>query len=232
MGADSFFDALRGEHEAIHAATLAHPFVQGIGRGDLSAGAFRYYLEQDYQFLRAYVRVIARAVAAANDLATAARLASFLHATLAVEIDALQRLSTAFGGDPSQLDAVEPAAACHAYTSHLLAASAEGSLLVTLAAMLPCQWGYGEIGRALALLPPPADDRFAGWIAEYAAPEYHAHVVWLVDCLDILARAASSGEREQARRAFAHSTRHELAFWEMALTASRAGAGRRRGAPS
>jgi thiaminase/transcriptional activator TenA len=216
MAGNSFFARLRAENAETHHRALEHPTVLGIGDGTLSDDTFRYYLEQDYQFLLRYVRVIARAVASSPDLPTSTQLAELLHSTLAVEIDALVELYRAFGGERPGLDEAEPAPACQAYTDHLLATSSGGSLLVILAAMLPCQWGYGEIGRALHARGLPADPRFARWIEEYASAEYGALVEWVVARFDALATAAGSDEREQARRAFALSTRYELAFWEMA----------------
>ncbi|MGH9176825.1 MAG: hypothetical protein ACRD1H_20825, partial [Vicinamibacterales bacterium] len=118
MATDSFFAILCVGNADAHHMGLCHPAVLGIGDGSLPEATFRYYIEQDYQFLRRYVRVIAQAVAASEDLPTATKLAELLHSTLAVEIDALVGLYAAFGGLPEALDATEPAPTCQAYTDH------------------------------------------------------------------------------------------------------------------
>lgn len=215
------FGELVAENAALHSATLAHPVVRGIGTGTLQPAEFRHYLEQDFQFLTRYLRVIALAVASAPDTATMARLAELLHATLAVEIDALRALYTSFDGIPSALDDTVPAPACRAYTDHLLRVALQHDPLVTLAAMLPCQWGYGDIGRALLQHGLPQDTRFAGWISAYASDEYHALVNWAVGRFNLLADEASSAQREGARAAFSVSAAYELEFWEMAWTGRR-----------
>lgn len=218
MAQTSFFATLCDDNAGIHHIGLAHPMVRGIGAGSLPEESFRFYIEQDYQFLRRYVRVIAQAVAVSPDLPTATQLAHLLHGTLAVEIDALVELYEAFGGERSRLDEVSPAPACQAYTDHLLASAASGNLLVILASILPCQWGYREIGRSLLREGLPHDERFARWIQEYASHEYGNLVDWVIERFDSLATGTGPADRERARYAFALSTRYELGFWEMAWT--------------
>jgi thiaminase/transcriptional activator TenA len=217
----SLFASLCAEQRDRHACALAHPVVRGIGAGTLPESTFRYYLEQDYQFLLRYARVLGHAVAQSGDLPTTTRLAELLHSTLAVEIDALASLYAAFGGTRADLHATRPAPTCRAYTDHLLATAARGDLLLTLAAILPCQWGYREIGRALAAGSPPADPRYAGWVAEYASEEYGALVDWLVARFETLSDEAGAASREAAHAIFALSSHYELAFWEMAAVGER-----------
>jgi thiaminase/transcriptional activator TenA len=215
---EGFFGELLAENAPLHSATLAHPFVIGIGNGSLEPSAFRFYLEQDFQFLERYLRVIALAVAAAPDMASMTHLAELLHATLAVEIDALRGLYASFDGEPAMLGTTRPAPTCRAYTDHLLRVAQQQDLLATLAAMLPCQWGYGDIGKALQGRGLPSDMRFAGWISEYASAEYHASVGWAIKCFNELAEDSGIGQRAVARDAFRVSARYEYDFWQMAWT--------------
>lgn len=212
----SFFDELCARNAATHHTSLEHPVVAGIGRGDLPEATFRGYIEQDFLFLCAYVRVLARAVAASPSLDDATMLAELLHATLTVEIAALRELYAAFDGEPDALDVTPMASTTRAYTNHLLASSAEGSLPLILASILPCQWGYREIGRHLAARGLPADPRYARWIGEYASDDYGTLVDRIITRFDALARAASDWERERCREVFAASSVYEHGFWEMA----------------
>jgi thiaminase/transcriptional activator TenA len=212
----SAFVALCRDNDGLHRAALHHPVVRAIGDGSLAPETFRFYLEQDYQFLLRYARVLAQAVSASPDLPTARRLADLLHATLAVEIDALVDLYATFDGDPDRLERTAPAPTCQAYTDHLLASAASGELLVILAAVLPCQWGYREIGRDLARRGMPAHPGYARWIEEYASDAYSALVDWLTERFDQLAAGAGYPALERAATAFELSSRYELGFWEMA----------------
>ena len=218
MRVDSCFATLTAENAASHAAALNHPAVLGIGDGSLPEETFRYYIEQDYTYLLRYIRVLAQAVAASRDLPTATTLAELVHSTLSIEVGALIELYVAFGGVREALDTVRPSPTCQAYTDHLLASASSGNLFVILASVLPCQWGYREIGHHLRGRGLPDDERYARWIEEYASDEYGALVDWLVCRFDELAASDSQSNVAAAREVFALSTHYELAFWQMAWT--------------
>lgn len=216
MGMDSFFAELTVENAAGHQAALTHPAVLGIGDGSLPVETFRYYIEQDFNYLLRYIKVLALAVAASPDLPTATRLAELVNSTLVIEVDALIELYATFGGTREALDGTRPAPTCQAYTDHLLATASHGNLLVILAGILPCQWGYRDIGRTLHRRGLPDDERYARWIEEYASDEYGALVDWLICRFDDLAAHDSEANIASARQAFSLSTRYEHAFWQMA----------------
>ncbi len=216
MRTDSFFAELTAENAASHEATLSHPAVLGIGDGSLPEATFRYYIEQDYNYLRHYVRVLALAVAASPDLPTATKLAELVSTTLSIEVGALIELYAAFGGVRDALDVIRPAPTCQAYTDHLLATTISGNLLVILAGVLPCQWGYREIGHHLRRRGLPDDERYARWIEEYASDGYGTLVDWLICRFNALAVGESDANLQAARNAFALSTHYEHAFWQMA----------------
>lgn len=215
-GQPSLFAELRNANAELHQQTLAHPVVQGIGSGTLQEATFRYYIEQDFQFLLRYVRVLSHAAASGDDLYTTLELTKLVNSTIDVEIDSLRDLYQRFDGDPSYLDQIAPAPTCVAYTSHLQETALKHNLLVTLAAILPCQWGYREIGRHLKQTGLPDDSRYAAWIEEYAADEFSELVDWVVERLDELARQAGPADHARAHEAFELSARYEHGFWQMA----------------
>ncbi|HYI14385.1 MAG TPA: thiaminase II, partial [Thermomicrobiales bacterium] len=134
---------------------------------------------------------------------------------------ALIDLYAAFGGGRDALDTTRPAPTAQAYTDHLLATSTTGNLLVILASVLPCQWGYREIGHHLRRRGLPDDERYARWIEEYASDEYGSLVDWIVCRFDELATGESDANIAAARHTFALSTHYEHAFWQMAWTQER-----------
>ncbi len=212
----SFARELQERHRALHAATLAHPFVRGIGDGTLPVERFRFYVEQDYVFLIEYGRVLALAVAKGRELDGMARFAELLHATLNVEMALHRGYAGKFGIAAGDLARVAAAPTTYAYTRHLLATAYAGAAAEIAAALLPCQWGYGQIGRALAAAPPADQPLYAEWIAMYAGEDYHALVAGLVEGFDALAAVESAAARERLDQIYLLSSRYEWAFWEMA----------------
>lgn len=213
---DSLFRKLTTRTADLHQQTLAHPTVGGIGDGSLPEATFRYYIEQDYQFLTRYVKVMALGISASADLAITTRLAELLHTTLAVEMDALRSLYRQFGGDATELTMIARSPTCAAYTNHLMSVASERDLLLILASILPCQWGYREIGRSLKASGLPTDERYAAWIEEYADEAYGELVDWIIQTLDLLAERAGEDALDRAHEVFHLSAEYEHRFWEMA----------------
>jgi thiaminase/transcriptional activator TenA len=189
-----------------------HPMVAAIGTGTLPHETFRFYFEQNLQYLDAYARAIALTAGGARTPGALTTLTRFLAQIVEVEIPANVRFLDRLGG-PSEggLPALLPTS--YAYTRHILEA-ARDSTAVALAALLPCQWSYGEIGRRL-VRSVPADPVYADWIAMFAGDGYDELVVASTELLDGLCR---DDERPRTTDAFDRSTRYEIAFWDMAWT--------------
>src|SRR4051812_15891589 len=149
--------------------TLTHPFVTGLGAGTLPLEKFQFYMCQDYIFLIEYSRLLALATAKAPDLDTMGRFANLLDATLNREMALHREFAVQCGIEASALAATRATPTAHAYTRHLVRVAALGDLPEIVAALLPCQWGYGEIGRILAQRGKPISVPFyCQWIEMYA----------------------------------------------------------------
>ncbi len=194
--------------------TLTHPFVAGLGDGSLPLEKFQFYMCQDYVFLIEYSRVLALATAKAPDLDTMGRFAQLLDATLNQEMAFHRAFAAECGLSAATLAATQAAPTTQAYTNHLIRVAALGDLAAIVSAVLPCQWGYSEIGQALARQGKPSAPAFYGkWIDMYADPEFAALSTWLRDVLD---RLALSADEKQLTQIFRTSARYEYLFWEMA----------------
>ena len=194
-----------------------HPFVRGIGDGTLPVDRFRFYLGQDYLFLIEYGRVLALAVAKAPDLDTMGRLSRVLEATLNDEMDLHRRYSAGFGVSAEALESVAPSPTTHAYTRHLIAVAYSGSLAEILFALLPCAYGYHEIGLRLRDADGVRDGNpYVEWIRAYSSAEYGALAEWIRGLADALADGLPERELRVLERRYVEGLRHELAFWEMA----------------
>ncbi len=194
-----------------------HPFLTAMGDGSLSLERFSYFMRQDYLFLIDYCRVVSLACAKCPDLDSMGWWAKLLDETLNSEMELHRGFCADFGVPIDDLEATEPAPATSAYTSHLLRLAYEETIGVISAALLPCQWGYDEVGQMLgASMAAPADSFHARWIAGYNAPEYRELTAWLRRFVDRLGQSASGEEKERMRQAFHASTRYEYLFWDAA----------------
>jgi len=209
-------DAFRQAAHAIWEANAAHPFVRGIGDGTLSEERYRFYLAQDYVYLIDFSRFFAVAAAKAPSLAPMERFAKLLDEALHCEMDPHRGLRAEFGISRHELERTRPSPTCLAYTSYLLRMAYEGEAGMLLAALLPCSWGYGEIGLRLRGkgLPPVA--HYAKWIETYASAGYQEIVEWLRTLFDEVLGDLGGMQRSRLQEIFDTSSRWEYLFWEMA----------------
>ena len=218
---ERFTDRLRSAADPIWRAQHAHPFVRGIGAGTLDIDRFGYWVRQDYRFLIEYCRLFALGAARSPDLATLTKFAELLQTTAVTEMSLHRELAAGLGITEAQLEGEAMAPTTQAYTEFLLRTAATGHFSELCAALLPCMWGFSEIGLELARGPRPADSRLAAWIDSYADPEFAASASWCRNLVDGLAAGVGPGIRSGMEAAFTTSSRYELAFWEMAWTIER-----------
>ena len=213
---ERFTDRLYRLAQPVWEAQHRHPFVRGIGDGSLDIEKFKFWVCQDYLFLIDYARLLALAVARAPDLDSMRRFADLVHGTLNVEMNLHRSYAAEFGISTADLEAEEKAPTTRGYTDFLLRVAALDEFSELIAALLPCMWGFCDIGQCLAQGPRPADDRYAKWIGMYSSEEFAELAVW---CRALVDRVAAGLPEETLRRmedAFLTSSRYELLFWEMA----------------
>jgi thiaminase/transcriptional activator TenA len=197
----------RAQHE--------HPFVRSIGAGTVDLQRLRRWVRQDYLFLVEYCRLLALAAARAPDLGTLRRFAELLQATAVTEMDLHRAYAADFGMREAELEAEEMAPVTRAYTDFLLRTAALGDFGELAAALLPCMWGFSEIGQRLAERGRPLEPLCARWVDAYADPEFARLAGWCRELVDGLAADAGPAQRGRMREAFLVSSRYELAFWDV-----------------
>jgi thiaminase/transcriptional activator TenA len=212
--------ALRAAGRDAWAAAVNHPMVRAIAAGTLPHDTFRCYFEQNVRYLEDYARAIALAAARAPDTDALDVLSRFLRQIVGTEIPANLAFLARLGGAADRLPGL---AALHpvtyAYTRHLLHVCAAGSCAEGLAALLPCQWSYGEIAQPL-MVAVPDDPVYADWIRMFGNAEYDALVAETTGLLDRLAGPADAGQWARLSAVFSISVRYEGDFWDMALAAA------------
>ena len=194
-----------------------HPFIKGVGDGTLQLDKFRYYMRQDYLFLVEFCRVIALAAAKSESVEGMGRFASLLGETLNTEMSLHVGFCKDFGITEDDLKATAASPTTQAYTQYLLERAYAGSAGEIAVAILPCSWGYAEIGQTLADSGLPAQQPlYCRWIEMYSSPEFAGLADWLRSYVDRVGALSGPAELARMRRTFDASSRYEYMFWDAA----------------
>jgi len=212
---------LRRAADPVWQAQHEHPFLRGIADGTLEPARFSFYVRQDYLFLVEYARLLALGAARSPDLATMTRFSELTTEILTTEMDLHRSFAAELGMSAAELEAEEAAPTTQGYTDFLVRTAAQGDFAELAAALLPCMWGYAEIGQVLAARGRSPDDRYARWVDMYASAEFGELAAWCRALVDRLGAGLAEGGRARLQSAFLTSSRYELAFWEMAWAGER-----------
>lgn len=209
-----FSTELLAAGEDVWAAQLEHPFVRELAAGTLDPGIFERWLRQDYRYLLDYARVFAIAGTRADDEETMTHLVGVAHSILRDEMDLHRELAADYGLSPTDLESVEKAPTCVAYTNYLLRTAYEDSLAEISAAIYPCGRGYLDVAEHMATLAD-GDHRYTPFIEKYTGEAFREAVTWMEIFVDDCAERYPD-RRADMHKAFLTSARLEHAFWEMA----------------
>ncbi|HEV2771250.1 MAG TPA: thiaminase II [Thermoleophilaceae bacterium] len=216
-----FSDELVAAAADVWQAQHDHPFVRGIGDGTLDGERFALWIRQDYLFLIEYARMLALGAARAPDLETMRRFADLAQSVLGEEMDLHRSYAAELGIEGRELEREPMLPTTRGYTDFLVRMAAHEDFAELVAALLPCMWGFSEIGRRLAERGLPGDRRYARWIEMYASEEFAELAHWCRELCDRVGADISAAGQARMTEAFLTSSRYELAFWEMAWVQER-----------
>lgn len=206
-------DHLRGLAAEDWRAATTHPFCAALAAGSLPRARMIWYLEQDYQFIEGFVRLLASAVAQAPTLADALPLARFLGEVAGPENTYFQRSFEALGVSGR----AETAPATQAFQRLMAEAAASGDYAQMLAVLVVAEWSYLSWASPLN---PPAEDLpfwFAEWIDLHAGPGFEAVVACLREQLDKAWEGLDAAGRARVEARFVAAARLERAFFDAAF---------------
>jgi thiaminase/transcriptional activator TenA len=214
--AKKFSAQLRAGSERIWRAIENHAFLRELHAGSLPMNRFTYFILQDYVYLLDFAQVLCQGGAKSPDLETLELFAR--HALGAVEVERSFHASfgKTLGLSRKELDAVPKGPITQAYISHLQSVARSGSLGELVAAVLPCYWIYGEVGRRLYKGRPRKPKIYRDWIETYAGEAFWRPVREQIQLMDRLGASASSREKKVMAGNFVLSSRYEFMFWEQA----------------
>jgi thiaminase/transcriptional activator TenA len=199
----------------IYRAILTHPFVMGLMDGTLSEDRFRFYVIQDAHYLRDFAKSLAAAAASAPRDEWTEFLSEHARDTLVVERALHDGFFREWNLTPEQVYATPVAPTNLAYTSYMLRMARGASFEEAVAALLPCDWIYVQVGRELEKKGSP-NPLYQRWIDTYASEEVWAIVQKLIGIVDAAVEGLSEFRQEVLRHHFTVASRYEWMFWDMA----------------
>lgn len=212
-------DDLRAACGRVWEGLHAHPFIRELAAGTLPPEKFRFYVEQNLQYLPEYARAMAIGASKADDLETmrifAADATNVLEREIPENRELLRRVLDLGAADLGGSDGMAPANV--AYTGFLVSVATQSGPVEIMAAIVPCTWSYGDIASALIAAGEVVDHPvYAEWVRFFGTPEYGEIVAKMRADFETL--AAGLGERDAKRLSelFTTSTRLERGFWDMA----------------
>lgn len=213
----TFPEELREEAKSIWQAWHKHPFIRGIGDGSLEEKKFKHWIRQDYLYLIDYSRVFAYGGAKAQRLEVMQKFASLMDGILNTEMDLHRQYAKKFDIPLEELEREEKSPTCQSYTDFLVRTAAEGEVPEILAALLPCLWGFLEIGERLAETGDTSEDNpYRGWIEMYSSEDFRQLTEWAKKLMRDYADGLSKQRRRRLKELFVTSSRLEYKFWDMA----------------
>ncbi|WP_136688021.1 thiaminase II [Halorhabdus amylolytica] len=212
----AFTDDLEPIADEYWGAIVDHPMVARLGDGTLDEEPFEYWVRQDYVYLIEYGRVFALGAAKASSIARMGQFAELLDATINTEMDLHREYAAEVGISEAELETTEPSPTTRGYTDFLVRTASIGTFGDTVAALLPCMWGFNETAKRLDVRGRPDEERYAAWIDTYAGEEFTDLTEWCLDLMDEVAVESTTEERERYQELFETSARYEYRFWDAA----------------
>lgn len=192
-----------------HAATH-HPFTNALANGTLSRDKMAGYLQQDYQFIEGFVRLLASAVAHAPTLADAVPGAQFLGLICGPENTYFLRSLQALEVPPTAPAAPET----FAFQQLMDQARCSGRYEIMLSVLVVAEWIYLDWAS-------PFEDRaedlpfwLGEWITLHSGDGFAQVVAYLRDQLDTAWDMLDDAARTQVTATFTQAVRLERAFFD------------------
>ncbi|MBB5173410.1 thiaminase II [Texcoconibacillus texcoconensis] len=212
----TFSNQLREEAEELFQACYHHPFIKGIGKGDLKKEQLIHYVKQDYEYLNAMIRARALSMAKCDNREDMELFNSGIGFILNSEIHPHHCFCRVAGVDYEELQGYPLAPTAHHYANYMEKVAHEGTLAEAIAVALPCPWIYLYVGkRLIEEYNPDESHPFYEWITFYGSQE-EPRMNRSLEKLDELAERASEEEKQRMREHFMASCKLEYMFFDMA----------------
>jgi thiaminase (transcriptional activator TenA) len=209
-------ESFRADCDELWRSLPEHPFLKELQAGTLPLERFRFFLEQDIEFLEAMVRAVGIALSRARDEKEMRlwidKAALIVERELENERALLARVEEQTGRPEGR---VMQAPATMAYGGWLVSVAVRGEPIDLLVAAHPCMWSYAAIAVELErdLVEHPI---YSEWVRFFAGEEYTSAIEARSAALDELLAPLPEARIVALSDLFTMGTRLEVLFWDMA----------------
>jgi len=199
----------------VYSAILSHPFITGLVSGKLEEERFKYYIIQDYHYLKDFSKALAVLSAKAESQEQSVLFATHVSDVIKVERDLHNYFFTHWKINPEDF---EQSPSNLMYTSYLLSTVYSRPFYEGVAVVLPCYWIYMEVGRELTKKGSP-NPLYKRWIDTYGGEEYEVGVKNVLNIINSF-KLTDSQEKMMFKH-FRLASIFEYMFWDMAYRLER-----------
>ena len=193
-------------------AATTHPFVHALADGTMPREIMAGYLQQDYQFVDGFVRLLASAVAHAPTLADAVPAAQFLGVIAGPENTYFLRSFEALN-----VPAAAPTAPETRVFEDLMAEARQtGRYECMLAVLVVAEWSYLDWATPFAGRVPDLPFWSGEWITLHTGAGFEGVVAYLRGQLDAVWAGLDDAARADVTDLFTRAVAAERAFFDAA----------------
>ena len=195
-----------------------HPFVKGIQDGSLDKDKFKYYIMQDYLYLKEYAKVYAMALVKCENIEQMKFCQNSINGILEDESATHIWYLKNFGEKIEELEDYKIKEANENYTSYMKSIALTGDLLDTMVSVLPCAWSYYYIGKKLkeTYKENLEDNFYKSWIESYSCEGYEQVARTSIEFVNTLSENIDENKKEKLKDIFTKASIYEMEFWDMA----------------
>lgn len=193
----------------IYSAILSHPFIKGLTDGSLEEEKFRYYILQDFIYLKDFSKALAILSAKADTQEQSMLFATHVADVLRVERSLHEYFISLWRVN---VEKVEPSPTNLLYTSYILSTVYSRPFQEGVSVVLPCYWIYMEVGKELLNKGSP-NPLYKRWIETYGGEEYEKGVREVIKIMNSF--SLNETEKEKVKKHFRLASMFEYMFWDM-----------------
>lgn len=218
-----FTDRLFNENKELWESYLNHPFIKGMEKGCLDVEAFKYYMIQDYLYLKEYAKVFAIGISRTSDSDNVRQLSDSMNAITWETENVHTKYMERIGITEKMINNTEASLSNIGYTSYMIAKSYENDVINAFIAVLSCSWSYAYIGeKIMERSPHLAEDNVYGeWLRAYGSDEYQKSNLSLMDRVNELCKDLPEERLKDLCDIFRICSLFEERFWDMSYTMGR-----------